>query len=79
MVNIKIEKFAKTYVERNNGEDLKQVTKSLKEALKRKNSGAKCSYCDEPIWAIGSAITGFDGYFSCITGEAYDSDDYEVY
>lgn len=79
MVNIKIEKFAKTYVEHNKGENLDEVIKRLKETLKRKNNGAKCSYCSQQIWAIGSALTGFDGCFSCITGEADDSDDYEIY
>lgn len=79
MVSIKIEEFAKQYVKNNKGRDVKEVIKSLEETLKRKNNGAKCSYCSQPIWAIGSAITGFDGCFTCITGEADDSDDYEIY
>jgi hypothetical protein len=29
------------------------------------------------LWAIGSAIGGFDGCFTCITGENDDSGDYE--
>ena len=53
--------------------------KRLKETLKRKNEGACCQVCGQSIWAIGSAIGGFDGCFICITGESDDSDDYEIY
>ena len=31
-----------------------------------------------PIWAAGSAITGSNLCFTCTTGEANDSDDYEI-
>ena len=52
---------------------------TLKETLKRKNEGACCQVCGQSIWAIGSAIGGFDGCFKCITGESDDSGDYEIY
>lgn len=74
MVPIKIKEFAKKYVETNKDEKLDDVIKRLKESLKRKNSGAKCSCC----WALGSALGGFEGCFTCITGETDDSSDYEV-
>ena len=78
MKSITIERFAKKYVERNKDENLKDVKIRLKEALKRKNSGGECSVCGEPIWAIGSAVGGFEGCFTCITGESDDSQDYEI-
>ena len=79
MVPIKIQEFAKKYIETNKDEKLDDVIKRLKESLKRKNSGAKCSCCKSSlIWALGSALGGFEGCFTCITGETDDSSDYEV-
>lgn len=34
--------------------------------------------CGAPIWAAGSAITGINMCFTCTTGEADDSEDYEI-
>lgn len=39
-------------------------------------AGARCD-CGEPIWVIGSAETGHM-CFTCITGEADPSEDYEI-
>ena len=55
-----------------------ELMSALNEALKRKNKGASCVICGHPIWAAGSAIVGTDMCFTCITGEADDSDDYEI-
>ena len=41
-------------------------------------SGARCMICGAPIWAAGSAITGTNMCFTCTTGEADDSEDYEI-
>lgn len=79
MVEIKVKEFAKKYVERNKEEKLVNVINNLNEALKRKKSGELCSICkSNPIWAIGSALGGFKGCFTCITGEIDDSNEYEV-
>lgn len=79
MLPIKIKEFAKKYVETNKDEKLDDVIKRLEESLERKNSGVKCSCCgSSPIWALGSALGGFEGCFTCITGETDDSNDYEV-
>jgi len=80
VIGISIEKFAKLFIKENSEEKYEDVMKRLKEILKRKNEGAYCQVCGKPIWAIGSAIGGFDGYFTCITaGESDDSGDYEIY
>ncbi|NLL53213.1 MAG: hypothetical protein GX248_10995 [Peptococcaceae bacterium] len=79
MIKISIEEFAKKYKKSNPDENLKDVTSRLKDALKRKKEGATCNVCGAPIWAIGSAVGGFDGCFTCITGEHDDSEDYEVF
>lgn len=80
MIPIKVEKFARMYLKSNKDENLHDVIDRLNEALKRKKAGVKCSQCKtRSIWAIGSALGGFEGCFNCITGEADDSEDYEVF
>lgn len=79
MVRISIGKFAKMYSKTNKGESLTDVISQLRYTVKRKREGATCNVCGAPIWAVGSAIGGFDGCFTCITGEHDDSEDYEVY
>jgi hypothetical protein len=34
--------------------------------------------CGEPIWATGTAIVGWNGCFTCISGENDDSEDFEI-
>jgi len=79
VIRISIEKFAKLFIKDNSEEKYEDMVKRLKETLKRKNEGACCQVCGQPIWAIRSAIVGFDGCFTCITGESDDYDDYEIY
>lgn len=78
MKNISVKKFARKFVKMNKEENLDDVEGRLKEALKRKNAGEKCAVCGEPIWALGSAVGGFEGCFTCITGGTDDSEDFEV-
>lgn len=52
--------------------------KDLRKALRRKQNGAKCEVCGQSIWALGSAACGSNMCFSCITGEADASEDYEL-
>ena len=49
----------------------------LKHALDAKQQQQLCA-CGGEIWVIGSAEVGF-ACFTCITGEAYQDDDYEIY
>ena len=79
MISITVEEFAKKYVKGNPGEKMEDVKSRLKAALSRKVNGDKCQVCGSPIWAIGSASGGFEGCFTCITGESDDSEDYEIY
>lgn len=62
----------------NKGYNRNELTETLQAALDAKNQGAKCIICGQPIWAAGSAITGTDMCFTCTTGEADDSEDYEI-
>ena len=77
MIPISIEEFAKLHIQSNKGEKLEDIISRLKEAVKDKKAGAKCPNCGEPIWAIGSAIVYYS-CFTCLTGEADPSDDYEI-
>ena len=78
MVSISLKKFAEITAKGNKDINKGELMTALNEALKRKNNGASCVICGCPIWAAGSAIVETDMCFSCITGEADDSDDYEI-
>ena len=78
MIPISINKFANLTVKNNPGTNKAELIASLKAALARKNAGAVCMCCGKTIWAAGSAVTGSDMCFSCTTGEANSSEDYEV-
>lgn len=80
MVIISIEEFAKSTIKNNPKQYKKdELISTLRETLQDKNNGAKCMICGNPIWAAGSAITGSYMCFTCITGEADDSEDYEIH
>ena len=68
---ISIEDFADATMKNNKGYNRKDLIRTLEETLKAKNNGAKCVIC-------GSAITGTYMCFTCTTGEADDSEDYEI-
>ena len=76
---ISIEKFADMVMKNNKGQYKRdELLAALRSAREAKKNGAVCVQCGAPIWAAGSAITGTDMCFSCITGEADDSEDYEI-
>ena len=76
-VPISIEDFIKNYKENNPKENAAEIRKALIRAVEAKKAGAVCNICDKPIWAIGS-VTGTYRCFTCITGEANNSEDYEI-
>lgn len=58
--------------------DAEQLEASLKQAVAQKKSGVRC-HCGRPMWAVGSALTGYPMCFTCITGQSMpDEDDYEI-
>lgn len=75
---ISIEEFLQSYKKDNPDEDVEVFQEVLTEAVRAQQDGAVCLQCGQPIWAIGSAVVGWRGCFSCITGEADDSEDYEI-
>ena len=74
---ISIDEFIKKTKTESEKEE-KILKKSITEAVKEKKNGAKCSNCGDTIWAIGTGVVGWNGCFTCITGEADNSEDYEI-
>ena len=77
-VPISIEEFADSTMKNNKGYNRKELIRTLEETLQAKKAGATCIICVAPIWAAGSAITGTYMCFTCTTGEADNSEDYEI-
>ncbi|MFC7063222.1 hypothetical protein [Halobacillus seohaensis] len=77
MVPISIDSFVNKHCKSNPAEEPSKLKKRIKEAVKDKKNGASCFNCNQEIWAIGSAVA-YQGCFSCITGEADASEDYEI-
>lgn len=75
---ISVENFADMVMKNNKVYKRKELLRTLQETLQDKRNGAKCIICGQPIWAAGSAITGTYMCFTCTTGEADDSEDYEI-
>ncbi len=60
----------------NPSENEKDLRNRLNSALKAYKNGERCT-CGNDIWVIGSATVG-NSCFTCITGESYPMDDYEI-
>ena len=75
---ISIGDFLKAHEKNNPSEDTKEYRAASEQAVQTKKSGAVCSQCGSPIWAVGTATVGWNGCFTCITGEADCSEDYEI-
>jgi hypothetical protein len=73
---ITVDSFIQMYKQSNPDENVAELRNNLLHFKKLKKRGEKC-ICGNPIWAIGSAISG-KGCFTCITGESYTTDDYEI-
>jgi hypothetical protein len=73
---ITLEAYVEKHLRANPGSNREEIVTGLKTALKAFKKGTKCS-CGNPIWVIGSALAG-NACFTCITGEAYPTDDYEI-
>jgi len=75
-VPISIDKYIKIHLKSNPTFNENELRQSLHRALKDYNNAIKCS-CGNDIWVIGSAIVG-NSCFTCITGESYPNEDYEI-
>jgi hypothetical protein len=77
-VPISLKEYVKLHLKSNPGTSRQEVVEVIEDTLRAYEQGARCEHCGNPIWVIGSAFSGFDGCFTCITGEAYPEDDYEI-
>lgn len=75
-VPISVDKFVAQYQKENTDTDAAELKKNLNHFKTLKLKGQKCN-CGNPIWIIGSAISG-KGCFTCITGDTDNSNDYEI-
>lgn len=73
---ITIDKYVALHLRNNPEENEKELRNNLQTALKAYHNGKKCS-CGNDIWVIGSAFVGHS-CFTCITGESYTHDDFEI-
>ena len=73
---ISFEDYVRRHLGANPGEDKAEFQRRLRDAVDAKRAGQRCD-CGEPIWAIGSAVSHY-ACFTCITGEANASEDYEI-
>lgn len=73
---ISIDKYVEKHLKSNPAENEKNLREQLQSALTDHLKGVKCS-CGNDIWVIGSAFAG-NSCFTCITGESYPTDDYEI-
>lgn len=73
---IRLEDYVALHLRANPGVQRADLVKRLHYAIAASNRGERCR-CGEPIWIIGSAETGFS-CFTCITGESYPDEDYEI-
>ena len=75
-IPISINAYIKKHLKNNPTETEKDLRNRLNSALADYKKGIKCS-CGNDIWVIGSASVG-RSCFTCITGESYPTDDYEI-
>jgi hypothetical protein len=75
-VPIGIEQYIQQHVRSNPDEKPDALRTRLRECVTAVLRGERCQ-CGEAIWAIGSAVAGH-ACFTCITGEAAPSGDYEI-
>jgi hypothetical protein len=75
-IPISINEYIKKHLKSNPNENETDLRKRLNTALLDYKKGVKCN-CGNDIWVIGSAVVG-NSCFTCITGESFPSDDYEI-
>jgi hypothetical protein len=75
-VPVGIKEYVRMHLRSNPGSTAEEIREQLKAALAAHRSGERCQ-CGNALWIIGSAVSSY-ACFTCITGEAFPSDDYEI-
>lgn len=73
---ILLDDYIELHVQSNPGTNRVELRKSLEYAIDADRRGVRCQ-CGDPVWIIGSAQVGL-ACFTCITGEAFPDNDYEI-
>ena len=76
-VPISIRDYVRLHLKNNPGVKAAELTARLQSTLEEYQAGHGCSNCGAPIWVIGAAEVGLM-CFTCTTGEADPSEDYEI-
>lgn len=74
--SIALDDYIEKHVQANPNVSRQDIRTRLEFAIAAHLAGKHCS-CGANIWVVGSAETGL-ACFTCITGEAYPNDDYEI-
>ena len=74
--SISIDRYVELHMRSNPGDSRKRLKAALESALRASMGGVTCR-CGNPIWVIGSALAG-NACFTCITGESFPDEDYEI-
>ncbi len=75
-IPIGLDDYIQLHLKRNPGESVVELRSQLNEMIDLIKAGQRCA-CGEKPWAIGSALAGL-ACFTCITGDATPSGDYEL-
>ncbi len=75
-VPIQLEKYVELHLKANPGAQRTELVARIEHALEAFRNG-ECCQCGQAIWVVGSAEAGL-ACFTCITGEATPSEDYEI-
>jgi hypothetical protein len=75
-VPIAIDNYVQLHVQANPDEDPRELLKRLRSCVSDSLAGARC-FCGAPIWVVGSVSAGY-ACFTCITGQAFPAEDYEI-
>ena len=73
---ISFDAYIAKHLKSNRDEDERKFRARLRAAVDAVRAGETCD-CGNAIWAIGSAVSHY-ACFTCITGEADASEDYEI-
>ena len=73
---IALDDYIEKHLRANPDVSREDVRARLEFAIAAHKAGKRCS-CGAEIWIVGSAEAGLS-CFTCITGEKYTSDDYEI-
>ncbi|WP_409214757.1 hypothetical protein [Prosthecobacter sp.] len=73
---IRLDNYVELHLRANPDVGRADLAERLRHAMAASQRGERCQ-CGQPIWIIGSAEVGLS-CFTCITGEAYPDEDYEI-